>query len=202
MEVLKGEHPPRGIEFDDGLWETLELCWEYQPDARPNIEDVLQYLESASQPPEPPSSEVSGGADEGVVSDSSNDLPGMLHRLVPSAKSHDLYPLRGHRGTGTHWVGFVSFRVLALHRPLYSSEVLGLRSRRSCWWVLMAHLLYSHFSDFQITGHWQHCPKYPTHAPGAVFHIETIKEDSFSPRQIVHHSRVPVQKERPHRALV
>ena len=44
--VLGGAHPPREAGFTDSLWEILELCWVPQPDARPKVEDVLQYLES------------------------------------------------------------------------------------------------------------------------------------------------------------
>ena len=44
-KVLEGERPPREAGFTDSLWEMLELCWASQPNARPNVEDVLRYLE-------------------------------------------------------------------------------------------------------------------------------------------------------------
>ena len=44
LKVSSGEHPPRKVRFSDSLWRILELCWGPQPNARPTIEDVLQYL--------------------------------------------------------------------------------------------------------------------------------------------------------------
>ena len=48
LKVLKGEHPPRGVGFTENLWEMLEMCWSFQSNNRPSIEDVLQCLEVAS----------------------------------------------------------------------------------------------------------------------------------------------------------
>lgn len=48
LKVVNGERPPRGVSFPDSLWKTLELCWASQQDDRPNVEDVLQCLESSS----------------------------------------------------------------------------------------------------------------------------------------------------------
>ena len=42
LKVSNGEHPPRKARFSDSLWRMLELCWGPQPNARPNIEDVLR----------------------------------------------------------------------------------------------------------------------------------------------------------------
>ena len=48
LKVLKGEHPPRGVGFTENLWKMLEMCWSFQPNNRPSIEDVLQCLEAIS----------------------------------------------------------------------------------------------------------------------------------------------------------
>ena len=65
VPVMKGQHPTRGAGFPEHLWRKLESCWAFQPDDRPNVEDVLQCLETASDFPEPPS-----GLDEEMVVDS------------------------------------------------------------------------------------------------------------------------------------
>ena len=43
--VSNGERPRREMWYTDSLWGMLERCWEQQPDARPNVEDVLRCLE-------------------------------------------------------------------------------------------------------------------------------------------------------------
>ena len=48
MKVLKGEHPSRGTEFTERLWEMLETCWALQPNNRPSIEDVLNRMDTVS----------------------------------------------------------------------------------------------------------------------------------------------------------
>ena len=53
-KVSRGERPgrPRGVEgkwFTDGIWRILERCWTPQPNHRPRIEDILQYLEETSR---------------------------------------------------------------------------------------------------------------------------------------------------------
>ena len=53
VKVLEGERPPRGARFTDSLWRMLEQCWTPQPDDRPSIGDVLQYLEAVSNLWEP-----------------------------------------------------------------------------------------------------------------------------------------------------
>ena len=53
-KVLKGKHPPRGPGFAKGLWKMLERCWESQPSSRPSIGEVLQCLETLSNPSGPP----------------------------------------------------------------------------------------------------------------------------------------------------
>ena len=45
VKVMDGSHPSREALFTDTLWKTLEWCWEFQPDTRPSVEDVLQRLE-------------------------------------------------------------------------------------------------------------------------------------------------------------
>ena len=45
VKVMDGSYPPREDLFTDTLWKTLEWCWEFQPDIRPSVEDVLQRLE-------------------------------------------------------------------------------------------------------------------------------------------------------------
>ena len=69
VKVLEGKRPPRAVGFTDSLWEMLKLCWMPQSNARPNIEDILQYLERSSQPPgsQPPG--ISEG-DQGTNSSS------------------------------------------------------------------------------------------------------------------------------------
>ena len=54
VKVLAGERPPRGVGFTGRLWEMLGLCWMYQPNSRPSIEDVLQCLEGVSKLTDPP----------------------------------------------------------------------------------------------------------------------------------------------------
>ena len=61
----------------------LELCWADQPNARPNIEDVLQYLEGASQSWEPPSSEINRTMGDGGDQDTESYSFGMFSRSTP-----------------------------------------------------------------------------------------------------------------------
>jgi hypothetical protein len=70
LKVLKGEHPSRGVEFTEGLWGMLERCWMFQPNSRPGVEDVLQYLESVLNGSELPSSKTSLISEEGDLQDS------------------------------------------------------------------------------------------------------------------------------------
>ena len=64
VPVMEGKHPTRGAGFPEHLWKKLESCWAFQPDDRPNIEDVLQCLEMVSDSPEPPP-----GSEEEMVTD-------------------------------------------------------------------------------------------------------------------------------------
>jgi len=81
-KVLKGERPPRKVMFTKSLWELLELCWTSQPDKRPDIDGVLQSLETASNLLEKPSPGMDEEMDEGEdgdgwdSADSSSDVPG------------------------------------------------------------------------------------------------------------------------------
>ena len=65
LKVLDGKRPTREAGFTDELWEMLELCWEPQPSARPSIGEVLERLESVSNPPEPPLPGVDGETEDG-----------------------------------------------------------------------------------------------------------------------------------------
>jgi serine/threonine protein kinase len=55
LKILEGERPTRLQEpeegrFTDGIWEMMELCWQYQPTHRTSAKAVLQYLEGGSPP--------------------------------------------------------------------------------------------------------------------------------------------------------
>ena len=80
VKVLKGEHPSRGTQFTESLWKMLEMCWAFQPNNRPSIEDVLQCLESVSisldSPPSAANEEVEKGSDD--VEGSAKGSPGVL----------------------------------------------------------------------------------------------------------------------------
>jgi len=54
--VLEGDRPPRNADFVDILWEMLQRCWVAQASDRPDIEEVLQCLESIWGSSKPPSS--------------------------------------------------------------------------------------------------------------------------------------------------
>ena len=63
-KVIEGERPgrPEGKEevwFADDLWDILEQCWLPQPERRPAIDAVLEYLERGSTvwQPLPPDSD-------------------------------------------------------------------------------------------------------------------------------------------------
>jgi len=52
-KIVEGERPgkPQGGEevwFTDDLWGVLEQCWSPQPEGRPTIDTVLQYLKQGS----------------------------------------------------------------------------------------------------------------------------------------------------------
>ena len=62
-KVVEGKRPERpvgaeGQWFTDDLWKVLEHCWTSQPEHRPKIEDVLQFLEKISGSWMPPSPRV------------------------------------------------------------------------------------------------------------------------------------------------
>jgi len=88
VKVLEGVRPPREDVFVNGLWEMLELCWEPQPNARPNIEGILQCLER--WPLEPPPPGVNGEVDGGGHRDSTSVSTGMFPfpHFVPPATFH------------------------------------------------------------------------------------------------------------------
>ena len=76
-KVLEGERPPREVGFTDSLWDMLGLCWAPQPDARPSVEEVLQYLERPPQSLETPLG-IDEDMDEGDDWDSASDSSGMF----------------------------------------------------------------------------------------------------------------------------
>ena len=102
-KVIMGEHPerPQGAEaawFTDDLWETLEQCWSPQPNARPTVEAILEYLEQGSTAwrPLPPSADDASDdsddecSDDGVQMDSDDEsvltvdyYPGVFLHFVP-----------------------------------------------------------------------------------------------------------------------
>ena len=86
-KVVEGERPGRpegeeGVWFTDHLWDTLEQCWSPQPEGRPPIDTVLQYLKQGSTTwqPLPPRS------DDYAQSDS-DDLSDFTSSLNPSVES-------------------------------------------------------------------------------------------------------------------
>jgi serine/threonine protein kinase len=111
VKVLEGERPPRESSFMDSLWETLELCWETQPKARPRIEDVLHCLEM--ERPSVMDVEMDDGDD---YLDSMNDPSGGFLHFILSARFHG--PFRGHRDITFHRRRFGYVWVLARCRPM------------------------------------------------------------------------------------
>ena len=80
--VLEGKRPERprrdvGKLFADGVWETLELCWEEQPEKRPNARQILMGLEGKLC-----SSDLDGDAES--VTD---EMPDLNPEAGPSAFS-------------------------------------------------------------------------------------------------------------------
>ena len=69
MKVMDGKRPPRGRGFAESLWRVLKLCWAPQPGDRPDINDVLQCLETISSLPEA----LSPGPDEEMEEDGDGD---------------------------------------------------------------------------------------------------------------------------------
>ncbi|CEL53585.1 hypothetical protein RSOLAG1IB_06440 [Rhizoctonia solani AG-1 IB] len=54
--VFRREHPPRPIEHiairstkGDGLWNLLERCWNYDPQLRPKVTEVRNFLALMTQ---------------------------------------------------------------------------------------------------------------------------------------------------------
>ena len=90
VKVLKGVRPRRGPGFADNLWKMLGLCWGSEPGTRPSATDVLQCLETISNPSESPSSpaneETWGGGDDW---DSTSGSFGMY--LSPLCQSCDVF---------------------------------------------------------------------------------------------------------------
>ena len=66
-KVVQGKRPDREAGFTDSLWEMMEWCWTPQPNERPSIEEVLEFLEMCSNSPSPPCARV----------DRTEEMPGM-----------------------------------------------------------------------------------------------------------------------------
>lgn len=67
-KVTEGERPrkPDGPEktwFEDDVWGMVNLCWETEPESRPNIETVLECLERVSRDWKPLPPQVYEGAE-------------------------------------------------------------------------------------------------------------------------------------------
>ena len=75
-KVLNGEHPRRGARFTSSLWKMLEQCWASRPNDRPNIEEVLECLETLLNFPESPLglNEEMEGCDERDSADGSSGV--------------------------------------------------------------------------------------------------------------------------------
>jgi len=68
-KVVDGERPARpegakGVLFTDGLWETMKLCWQTQPESRPSTAIVFEYLEHGSKTWKPPYPQMEEDAEE------------------------------------------------------------------------------------------------------------------------------------------
>jgi serine/threonine protein kinase len=69
-KVIDGERPgrphgPEGAQFTDHLWQTLNWCWDAQPQCRPSVATVLERLEQDSRTPETPSQRSDERTDQG-----------------------------------------------------------------------------------------------------------------------------------------
>ena len=54
LKVIRGERPerpsgPEGTQFTNNLWQTLNWCWELQPQLRPSAKAILESLEQVSE---------------------------------------------------------------------------------------------------------------------------------------------------------
>ena len=90
-KIVEGERPerPQGAEelwFTSGLWGMLEQCWSSQPERRPTIDAVLQYLkqDSTAWQPLPPDLDdhVQSDSDDQSHSTLSHDLSIFLHLVL------------------------------------------------------------------------------------------------------------------------
>ena len=83
IKVLKGEHPPRGVWFAEGLWKMLELCWASELGNRPSIKDVLQCLEMVPNLSGPPSPRVHGEKEDADSWDSTSGFSSLYTQAIP-----------------------------------------------------------------------------------------------------------------------
>lgn len=93
--VVGGDRPTRpegakGAWFTDDLWETLNLCWETQPQSRPRVQAVLECLERVSSVWKPPSQiDQNPAIDEGdfkTFSFTLTSVSGSSHTMLVSIR--------------------------------------------------------------------------------------------------------------------
>ena len=86
LKVIRGERPerpsgPEGTQFTDHLWQTLNWCWELQPQLRPSAKAVLERLEQVSGALGVPSHQENDKV--GTDRDHPGNSFGMLSRFDP-----------------------------------------------------------------------------------------------------------------------
>ena len=77
VKVLGSKRPPREAGFAGSSREILKWCWTPQPSARPNVEEVLEYLEMASQSSKSPPRAIRG------VDRDAGSSSGMYAHFIP-----------------------------------------------------------------------------------------------------------------------
>ena len=102
--ILNGGRPrrpqgARGARFTDSIWEILELCWEQQPNDRPSLNTVLQYLQDITRPSGPSSADVDGDieADVDDKSATTSSDSSTFSLLSSRSRIYDQQPLRHDR---------------------------------------------------------------------------------------------------------
>jgi hypothetical protein len=92
--VLDGERPERphggqGVRFTDSIWQTLERCWNPDPDDRPRIKTVLRCLQDSN--PQSRSSHGERSVETGAIDqsdDTSTNDSGMRCPAHPRSLVH------------------------------------------------------------------------------------------------------------------
>jgi hypothetical protein len=108
-KVGGGERPerPEGECFTNGVWRILERCWTPNPDDRPRVEDVHQFLEDMSKFWTPLSSQAvawnfsnpdieESTQEDGVSSTSEMTSSHSLQTFLPKGDAHDRIPVPTH----------------------------------------------------------------------------------------------------------